>query len=142
MSCSNFPVKAEVKENHFRFENFKRDNSSTLEYVYLMCSHQKLTGWAEPKQYVSGFHDLWVKASISERYVPTSRRVAFVNFKVHLDANKSYMLNRQVVDDKVSLWIQDVDSGLSVSDVLTSDLKNPLWIVNSLRKKQCESGSV
>ncbi|WP_426357400.1 hypothetical protein ACPUVO_15680 [Pseudocolwellia sp. HL-MZ19] len=142
ISCSTLPLKAEIKDNHFRFENFKRDNSSKLEYVHLMCFHKKPISWVEPKQYLSGEHDLWVKASISERDIPNSTKEAFVNFKVKLESNKSYMLNRKIVDDKISLWIQEVDTGIGVSDVLISDLKNPLIIDDSLRKRQCKSGSV
>lgn len=142
MGCSTLPFKTEIKDNHFRFENFKRDRSSKLEYVHLMCFHKKPVAWAEPKQYLSGEHDLWVKASISESNIPNSTKEAFVNFKVKLESNKSYMLNRKIVDDKISIWIQEVDTGIGVSEVLTSDLKNPLIIDDFLRKRQCESGSV
>ena len=142
LGCSVLPIKAEVKENHFRLENFKRDKSSQLEYVHLMCFHKKPTTWAEPKQYLSGEHDVWVKASISNRNIPNSTKEAFVNFKVKLESNKSYMLNRKIADDKISLWIQEVDTGLGVSDVVTSDLENPLIIDEFLRKRQCKSGSV
>ena len=142
VSCSTLPLKAEIKENHFRFENFKRDKSSKLEYAHLMCFHKKPISWTEPKQYLSGEHDLWVKASISERDIPNSTKEAFVNFKVKLESNKSYMLNRKIVDNKISLWIQEVDTGIGVSKVLTSDLNNPLIIDDFLRKRQCKSGSV
>ncbi len=142
IGCSTLPLKAEIKENHFRFENFKRDKSSKLEYVHLMCFHKKPTTWAEPKQYLSGEHNLWVKASVSKRGIPSSTKEAFVNFKVKLESDKSYMLNRKIVDDKISLWIQEVDTGLGVSDVITADLENPLIIDDFLRKRQCKSGSV
>lgn len=142
MGLSIFPIKAVIKEGHFRFENFKRDQSEKLEYIHLMCFHQKPTTWTEPKQYLSGKHDLWVKASISNRDIPNSTKEAFVNFQVELESNKSYMLNRKVADDKISIWIQEVDTGLGVSDVVTTDLKRPKLIDDFLRKKQCKSGSV
>jgi len=142
IGCSTLPLKTEIKENHFRFENFKRDNNSTLEYVHLMCFHKKPTTWAEPKQYLSGEHDLWVKASLSTRNISNSTKEAFVNFKVKLESSKSYMLNRKIVDDKISLWIQEVDTGVGVSDIITADLENPLIIDDFLRKRQCKSGSV
>ncbi|MCJ8318784.1 MAG: hypothetical protein MJK12_04070 [Colwellia sp.] len=142
LSCSVQPIKTEVKENYFRFENFKRDKTSNLEYVYLMCRYKKVTGWGEPKQYLSGEHDLWVKASTSRSDILKSRKEAFVNFKVNLDSGKSYMLNRKIVEDKVSIWIQEVDTGLRVSKVLTSELTSPLLFDDFLRKRQCESGSI
>jgi type IV secretory pathway ATPase VirB11/archaellum biosynthesis ATPase len=139
---TTLPLKAEIKENHFRFENFKRDKSSNLEYVHLMCYQKRPTTWAEPKQYLSGEHDLWVKASISKRNISQTTKEAFVNFKVKLKPGKSYMLNRETVDDKMSIWIQEVDTGLGVSDVMIADLKKPLIFDESMRKRQCESGSV
>ncbi len=142
LGCTVLPIKVEVKEQHFRFENFKRDKTSTLEYVHLMCYRKKPTSWTQPKQYLGGEHDLWVKASISKRHIPNSKKEAFVNFKVNLEPGKSYMLNRKVDDDKISLWIQEVDTGLGVSEVLSTELKQPLLVEYNLRKKQCESGSV
>ena len=58
-----------------------------------------------------------MKASISKRSIQDSRKEAFVNFKVKLALGKSYMLNRKLVEDKILLWIQEVDTGLGVSDV-------------------------
>ena len=142
IGCSTLPLKVEVKEDHFRFENFKRDKSSKLELIHLMCFHKKETTWSEPKQYLSGEHDLWVKADISTPNIPNSTKEAFVNFKVKLEPNKSYMLNRKIVDDKISIWIQEVETGLVVSKVLTSDLKNPKIIDELLRTRECKSGSV
>ncbi|XQW86361.1 hypothetical protein ACOYR1_06450 [Thalassotalea piscium] len=142
LSCCLAPIKAEVKENHFRLENFKRDKGSKVEYVHLMCFQKKPTEWAEPKQYLSGEHDLWVKASISEPDLINSTKEAFVDFKVKLAPNKSYMLNRKLVDDKISIWIQEVDTGAVVSDVITSKLSRPPIIDDILRKRQCQSGSV
>ena len=142
VSCSVFPIKAVVKENHFRLENFKRDKGPTQEYIHLMCFHKKPIKWREPYQYLSGEHDLWVKASISRRGIPSSRREAFVNFKVNLESGKSYMLNRQIEGDKIKIWIQDVDTGLGVSETLYADLNRPKIIEFNLRKKQCESGSI
>ena len=142
LGCSVFPIKAVVKENHFRFENFKRDQGPKKEYVYLMCYRNKVTGWAEPKQYLSGEHDLWVKAHISKRGTPNSKKEAIVKFTVNLAAGKSYMLNRLIEGDKIKLWMQDVDTGLGVSETKIVDLKRPKITAYNLRKKQCESGSV
>lgn len=140
--CSILPLKANIKENHFRFENFKRDNGPDIEYVHLMCFHKKETFWAEPKQYISGKHDLWVKASISKRGIANSSKEAFVNFDVNLAANKSYMINRKIENNKISMWLQEVDTGIKVSSIKVAELKRPLLVEKNLRRKQCESGTV
>ena len=33
-SCGVLPIESEIKENHFRFENFKQDIKSPSELVY------------------------------------------------------------------------------------------------------------
>lgn len=142
LACTAVPFKASVKEDHFRFENFKRTKGTNIEYVNLMCFHKKPTTWSEPKQYLGGEHNLWVQASFSKRNIPNSTKVAFVNFKVDLEPNKSYMLNRKTEDDKVSIWIQEVDTGISVSDVVTTDLRNPYVIDEPKRRKQCKTSTV
>jgi hypothetical protein len=142
LSCGVIPIKAEIKENHFRFENFSRDDSDDVEHAYLMCFHKKPTTWFEPRQYLSGEHDLWVKVLTSRRGIEYSTRVAFVNFKVELKSDKSYMLNRKVIEDKMSLWIQEVDTGIGVSEVLIADLKRPSSADYPLNIKQCVSGTI
>ncbi|QJR79745.1 hypothetical protein CA267_002510 [Alteromonas pelagimontana] len=141
-SCSVLPLSSEIEKDHFRFENFKRDKGPTIELVHLMCFHQQPTGWTEPKQFQSGPQNLWVKANISQRGIPNSTKEAYANFKVDLDPGKSYMLNRTVEGDQISIWIQEVDSGLQVSKVSKSQLKQPLLVDNYLRRQQCEQGSV
>ncbi|MEP1448724.1 MAG: hypothetical protein ABJK37_21640 [Paraglaciecola sp.] len=101
--CSLFPFETAIKENHFRFENFKRDVGDDLEFVYLMCSHKKPIGWEQPKQYESGEHNLWVMVETYQRDIPISYKVAVVNFDVNLQADKSYMLNRKIVKRKAFL---------------------------------------
>ena len=74
--------------------------------------------------------------------VLNSQKEAFVNFNVNLDSDKSYMLNRKREGDKISIWIQEVETGTVVSQVLTDELSRPLQIDNELRKRQCRSGSI
>jgi hypothetical protein len=142
LGCSVLPIKVGIKDNHFRFQNFKKEKSSTLEYIHLMCFHKKETGWIESKQYLSGEHNLWVKASISKRFIPSSNKEAFVNFKVNLDSDKSYILNRKLAEGNISIWIQELDTGLRISDVLVAPLKQPLLIERNLRRAQCESVTI
>ncbi len=142
ISCSHFPVKTQVKENHFRLENFTAERGTKSEQVYLMCFHKRPTEWSAPKQYLAGEHQLWVKASIEDRGLGQDVKEAFVQFKVKLDAGKSYMLNRSIEDDLISLWIQETDTGVKASDVIVTQLKQPLLIEENLRKTQCREGSV
>ncbi len=140
--CSTLPFQAEVKDEHFRLENFKDDKGKDIDYVYLNCFHKRPTAWSEPKQFEAGEHDLWVRAVTARRGVGNSKKEAFVNFKMELEAGKSYMFNRKFTDDEASIWIQESASGKVVSDVLTAKLRTPLIIDDNLRKTQCESGSV
>jgi hypothetical protein len=140
--CGIIPIETAIKDNHFRFENFKRDVSDDLEYVYLMCSHKKPVSWEQAKQYESGEHSLWVMVETYRRDIPISLRVSVVNFDVNLQADKSYMLNRKIVDRKASLWIQEVETGLIVSDVLLADLEKPLSYDFLEKREQCKTGTV
>ncbi|MBU3005122.1 hypothetical protein [Paraglaciecola arctica] len=140
--CGILPFETAIKENHFRFENFKRDMDDDLEYVYLMCSHKKPIHWQQPKQYESGKHNLWVMVETFQRDIPISYKTAVVNFDVDLQADKSYMLNRKIVKRKALLWIQEVDTGLIVSDVLSAELKHPISYDFLEKRKQCKTGTV
>jgi hypothetical protein len=141
-ACGIFPIQTAIKEDHFRFENFRRVVSDDLEFVYLMCSHKKPIRWEQPKQYESGEHNLWVMVETFRRDIPTTHKVAVVNFDVDLQADTNYMLNRKIDNRKALLWIQEVDSGLIVSEVLSADLKRPLSYDFLEKRKQCKSGSV
>lgn len=139
-SCGVLPIESEIKENHFRFENFKQDIKSPSELVYLMCYRKRPTSWAQPKQYLGGEHELWVEANISDS--PINNEEAFVFFKVKLDSGKSYMLNRKIEDKKISIWIQESESDVKVSEVITTDLKIAALGKRSFRKKRCKTGSI
>ena len=136
------PIKSDIKDGHFRFENFKQVKSPDKELIHLMCHAKKPTSWAQPKQYRAGKHDLWVKAQVYRHNVPASEKHAFANFKVNLEQGKSYMLNRKVDNEHISLWIQEVDTGVSVSDVVVAQLKQPLVEERQLRLEQCRSGTI
>jgi len=142
LACGFLPIKTDIKEDHFRFENFKRDKGSNNEYVHLMCFAKKPTAWAQPKQYKAGEHKLWVKANISKDGVPSSSKHAFAEFDVDLEAGKSYMLNRSIENDKISMWIQEVETGIGVSEVIVADLNMPLNEERKLRLDQCRQGTI
>lgn len=52
------------------------------------------------------------------------------------------MLNRKRDGNKISIWVQEVETGTVVSKVLTDELSRPLQVDNELRKRQCRSGSI
>lgn len=138
-SCSQLPVV--VKDNHYRFENFRTNDKDPEEFVILMCFRKKPTSWSEPKQFLSGKQNLWLRAIIkgnANQYLP---KEAVANFNVTLDAGKNYMANREIQQNNISLWIQEVESGVIVSDIITKELVYPTFKGN-LRKKQCKTSSV
>lgn len=139
---SLLPFESEIKEGHFRFENFKQTKGPQQEYVHLMCYAKKPTSWAQPKQYLAGEHQLWVKADISRRGVPASNKHAFAQFNVELQEGKSYMLNRKIDGEKIAMWIQEVETGIGVSDIVVADLNQPLLEEWQLRRDQCREGTI
>ena len=140
--CSTLPMTAQVEDGKFRFENFKMIKGSQNESVHLMCYLHKPTGWSQPKQYEAGKHLLWVKANVENDSIENSTKSAYASLNVELEANKSYMLNRERDGDKISLWVQEVDTGVRVSDIVVTDLKKPLISDYSLRRNQCKAGTV
>ena len=138
--CSSVQLTPEVKEGYFRFLNFTKRESHRVSFVYLMCFRQKPTGWRNPKEYRSGKHNLVVKAVIEQPGYGSKE--AYANFNVDLDSGKRYMLNKKGDNAKISIWIQDVDTGVIVSDIVVSDLKNALVYEESIRKKQCKASSI
>lgn len=139
VSCNQLPVM--VKDNHFRFENFKRNVDQPLEIVQLMCEHKKPIAWTEPKQFLSGEQNLWIQAIIWDKGNSYLAKEAVANFIITLNAGKSYMVNRKIQDENISLWIQEVKTGVVVSDVIIKKLTYPLFKGN-LREKQCKTSTV
>jgi len=138
--CSILPLKKEIEINHFRFENFKQDVGEPSELVYLMCFKKRPTSWAEPKQYLGGEHELWVEANVSTS--PMNNKEAFVFFQVKLDPGKSYRLNRKIEGEKISIWIQNSESALRVSEIITTDLNVVALGKKVFRQKRCKAGSI
>ncbi|MBA6381302.1 MULTISPECIES: hypothetical protein [unclassified Colwellia] len=139
-SCAFSPIKTEVKENHFIFENFINNNETEIEYIHLMCSKKKLAYWTEPKQFLADEYDFWVKADITKNNRVGANKVAFFHFKVNFESGKRYMPNRVLEKNKISIWIQEVGTGTRVSKIETKNLKFEIYSGNNLRKKQCRLG--
>lgn len=141
IACSSFPLKTDIKENHFKLDNFKSPDKRQAESIALMCYKQR-PSHVPPGQFLSGQHNLWAVAKVSQKNIPNSVKEAYVNFNVNLSSGVSYTFNREIDEDKISIWIQEADSGLIVSNVITSELRSPLVNDTLLRKKQCKSSSI
>ncbi len=141
-SCGILPFKESVKDDHFRFENFKRNITSKEIYVHLMCYRKQPVGWAQPKQYLAGQHVMWVKAMTQDRNFPSSTKYAFAKFAVNLQAGKSYMLNRKLDGSSISMWIQEIETGIHASNIIVTQLKTPLLVEDKRRLDQCRSGTI
>ncbi|MFQ3190098.1 MAG: hypothetical protein ACI936_001228 [Paraglaciecola sp.] len=137
--CIQLPVS--VKGNHFRFENFRTTDKNPAELVSLMCFRKKPSYRIEPKQFVSGENSLWLLATIEGNENMYLAKEAVANFNITLDAGKSYMANRIIQQGNISMWIQEVDTGLIVSDIVNKELSCPTFKGN-LREKQCKSGTL
>lgn len=140
--CSVLPLKSSIDEGHFRFQNFINDTGSDSEYIHLMCHKERPIGWNQSKDYLAGEHNLWIKAAIAKRDFENSRREAFVNFDVVFEAGNTYMLNRKVDEKQISIWIQNAETGVVVSDVKVAKLELPKLVEKRLRREQCESGTI
>ena len=140
--CSVLPLSSSIDEGHFRFQNFINDTSKSTEYLHLMCHKKRPIGWSQSMEYLSGEHDLWVKAVVSKTDIQNSRREAFVNFDVELAAGNTYVLNRKVDEKQISIWIQNAETGVVVSDVKVAKLALPKLVEKRLRREQCESGTI
>ncbi|MFT5924123.1 MAG: hypothetical protein ACI9LE_001116 [Paraglaciecola sp.] len=60
--CIQLPVT--VKDNHSRFENFRKTDENPAELVKFNVFRKKPTYRIEPKQFVSGEHSLWLLVKI------------------------------------------------------------------------------
>ncbi len=143
-ACSSVPFEPSISEGKFRFENFRRINKTrTDEYVTLMCLNNKPTGWQEPMQFEAGEQIIWVHARTYQEGIENSKLEAFLRFDINLEADKSYMLNRLAADgDIMTIWIQEVKTGISASEKVTVQLERPAIYEHNLRDTQCAAGTI
>ena len=52
------------------------------------------------------------------------------------------MLNRIIEGEKIYIWIQETESALKVSEVITTDLNIAAFGKRTFRKKRCKAGSI
>mgnify|MGYP000429730673 CR=1 FL=1 len=139
LSCS-LQIPVDIDEGKFRFENFKVLNGPQLESISLLCYRKKPSDWFGARQYEAGEHKLLVKAEIEPK------RQAYVTFNVKLEASHNYILNRTIEGESISIWIQDIDSGLKVSTIETTQLEliniHKYIYYAKEEKKACEASSI
>jgi len=140
LSCSNMQISKDIDEDKFRFQNFQVLSGPVLESVSLLCYRKKITDWHGARQYEAGEHTLLVKAEIK------FERQAYVTFNVKLNAGHNYILNRTIENEEISIWIEDIDSGMKVSTIETAQLKfinrHKLIYYAKEEKKACKSSSI
>ena len=138
-----FPFEPKIKAGKFRFENFQRiKKTRNNEYVALMCLNHKPNGWQEPMQFKAGKQSIWVHASTFQEEIKNSELEAFLHFDVTLEAGKSYMFNRKAEGDRMTIWIQEVKTGIGMTDRVTVVLKRPVLNEHNLRNLQCAAGTI
>lgn len=139
-SCSNFQIPNKIDEEKFRFENFQVLKGPQLELVSLMCYRKKISDWYGARQYEAGDHTLLVKAEVE------TKRQAYVTFNVNLAAGHNYILNRTIEGENISIWIEDIDSGMKVSTIETAQLElyrnHKSMYYTKEEKKACEGSSI
>lgn len=141
LGCETLPIRAEIKEDHYRFENFVQNVEPKHEYIFMACHRHKPTGWNVAKQYPAGPQNLWIKAAKYTTTTSNVPRVAYFNLQTNLEAGKSYMPNRKIEGNKIALWIQEVESGERVTEILEAELKFPV-AETIVSHKQCKTSSV
>lgn len=139
--CSTSPTTVEVKQDHYRFENFFRDIDIENEHIFLACHLKRPTDWQNPKQYKAGEQNLWITARVGDPNFKNLKKEAHFNFNVYLESGKSYMPNRKIDGDKISLWISEVNTGKRVSEVQVADLE--IHLSSQIKKtRRCEASTV
>lgn len=132
-------IKASIEAEHYRFENFKDIGSKYREYLVRGCrdDDNNAHSWQVPRQYKEGNDTFWVQASMSKPSVPDSMYYAYAEISANFEENKSYMLNRQRNGFNVSIWVQEVDTGIVVSNTVKTTYKPELINENKRRQEIC-----
>ena len=144
ISCTNFifPIKASIEEGHYRFENFKNHLGGHQEILVRGCLYDfpyssKYHSFVGGRQYlVDGEEKFMVQASLSGKNI-TGIRYVWVPLTANFEENKSYMLNRKLNDFDVSIWIQEVDTGIRVSSIASTTFPRSRIDESHRMKKMC-----
>ena len=136
---------AEVQPNEARIDFFANRGEAfdnKREYVKLMCFNQRPNGALVLRDVEPGEHVLFVQASVVNTDLPDgTTREAIVRLDVNLEGGKRYSLNQSRDHHDMKVWLQDTDSGVPVSEIVTTRVEYPKS-VGDLRLEQCKEGTV
>jgi len=139
-ACGVLPFKAGITEGHSRVVNLSVSTGEVVEKVYLMCHRKRPREWVQSSQLEAGQHDVWVKANVAD--IDLGIKNAVVNFKVNLEAGKSYALNKERKGNKIAIWIEEGASSTVVSEIVVGDLRHPQVYPERELIRQCSLGTV
>lgn len=133
---------ATIQPNEARIDFYVQRLERKREFVQLMCENNRPNDEIEILDVEAGEHILYVRASvINSNLLFKNVREAVVRLDVNLEGGKRYTLNQDREDDNVTLWLQEADTGLIVSDTVSTTM-GITSAVGNLRMKQCQEGTV
>ncbi|WP_334049168.1 hypothetical protein [Alteromonas gracilis] len=107
-----------------------------------MCFNQRPTSASALRDVEEGEHVLFVRAMVVNTDLPADNmREAIVRLDVNLEGGKRYSLNQIRDNSDMKIWLQESDSGIPVSKVVTTRVEYPKS-VGDLRLEQCKEGTV
>ena len=133
---------ATIQPNEARIDFYVQRLDRQREFVQLMCENNRPNDEIEILDVEAGEHILYVRASvINSNLLFKNVREAVVRLDVNLEGGKRYTLNQDREDDNVTLWLQEADTGLIVSETVSTTM-GLTSAVGNLRMKQCQEGTV
>ena len=136
---------ANVQPNEARIDFFANRGEAfdnKREYVKLMCLNQRPTSASALRDVEEGEHVLFVRAMVVNTDLPVDNmREAIVRLDVNLEGGKRYSLNQTRDNRDMKVWLQETDSGIPVSEIVTTRVEYPKS-VGDLRLEQCKEGTV
>lgn len=133
---------ATIQPNEARIDFYVQRLDRQREFVQLMCENNRPNDEIEILDVEAGEHILYVRASvINSNLLFKNVREAVVRLDVNLEGGKRYTLNQDREDDNITLWLQEADTGLIVSETVSTTM-GLTSAVGNLRMKQCQEGTV
>lgn len=112
------------------------------EFVKLMCFNKRPNGALILRDVEEGEHVLFVRASVINSDLPFgNEREAIVRLEANLEGGKRYSLNQTRDNLNMKVWLQETDTGVPVSEVVSTRVEYPQY-VGDLRLQQCKEGTV
>lgn len=136
--CSALPIKASIKEGHYRLEGLNKETLQYREYLTRGCfkSPEGVRAAGGVKELPAGIDSFWVEASVSKPGVP-GVRYAYVHLTGEFEEDKRYFLNRSRVGKEISIWAQEVGTENIVSNVAKTVYLPKVADENQRRKSIC-----